>query len=65
MSNWIETTAADKKRFVEMATHVPVSAPSFFNLASDRQDIGGKFADLSRAEVVQASENAAKWSIAE
>jgi hypothetical protein len=60
MIDWIELTQEDKDEFFAKANK-PSSVPTMFNLQSDKNDVGGRFAEMSREEVLQAAEDSAKW----
>ena len=59
MKDWIELTQEEKDSFVQAMNNVP-PGPTFFNLKSDREDCPSQFAEMSRADVIVAAENAAK-----
>ncbi len=53
---------ADREKFLKLAREERVKMTrQMFTLASDRDDVGGKFADLTEAEVIKAAEDAAIW----
>jgi hypothetical protein len=59
MDKWIEITQEEKDEFVKMA-NAPSKTPTLFNLASDRIDGGGRFAYMTREEVLAAGKDAAE-----
>jgi hypothetical protein len=60
MNTWVEISDAEKQEFKRLANEVS-STPTFFNLESDKNDVGGHFAELTREEVCSAAESSAKW----
>lgn len=60
MYAWIEISDAEKQEFKKLAREVP-STPTFFNLESDKNDGGGRFAEMTREEVVLSAEKSARW----
>lgn len=61
MKDWIPLTDEEKELFTKMVNKIPVGHPTFFNLPSDRNDVGGKFAEMTNEQVMQAAEDSAKW----
>lgn len=59
MKEWIEISEEDKLKFKELAQKAS-HAPTCFNLESDKKDIGGKFAELTNEQVLEAAEKSAK-----
>ena len=60
MYNWVEISDVEKQEFKRLASEA-ISSPTFFNLDSDRNDVGGHFANLTREEVILAAESSARW----
>jgi hypothetical protein len=61
MIDWVELTEEEKASFVKMANDVPVNCPTVFNLESDKHDCGGRFAEMTREQVIAAAEESAEW----
>ena len=65
MNEWITLTDEERAEFVAMANDAELknSVPTVFNLESDKHDCGGKFAELSNEQILQAADESAKWLI--
>lgn len=64
MSKWIEITQEEKEVMKKAMDNSKATSPTFFNLRSDRNDYGGSFAEMTREQVIEAAEKAAKNLIA-
>lgn len=63
-SGWVGLSEIEKEEFVKQAFVEQAKRlfpdRQFFNLESDKNDVGGKFSDMSRQQVVDAATESAK-----
>lgn len=58
---WVSLSEQEKTDFVSVSRGATPQHPTFFNLATDSKNAGGKFPDLSKEQIIDSAINAAKW----
>lgn len=56
---WIELSESEKQKFFEQSKRL-FPDRQFFILESDKNDVGGRFADMSRQQVIDAATQSAR-----
>ena len=61
MRNWVEISKEEKSVLAEIMKHQKNSAPQFFTLESDKDDVKSDFVEMSREDILKAAENSARF----
>ena len=59
IDNWVELSSEDLTEWRKNLKVAKSTVPTVFNLESDKHDSGGRFADLSQKQVLEAAEKSA------
>ena len=60
MNNWVTLSDDEKSALKNIMGNVPRTRPTGFNLDSDKCDIGGEFAEMTREQVSSEARDLAK-----
>jgi hypothetical protein len=58
---WVPLSESEKESFVCLSKSASPQHPTFFNLATDSKNAGGKFPELTQTEIVEKAICSAKW----
>ena len=61
MNSWVEISEKEKKVLVEAIKHQRCSIPQFFTLESDKNDVGGNFAEMSKEDILEAAKDSVRF----